>query len=73
MIDRLVNKRNSIFQKNGIEIVRYADDFVLMGREITEASIDKMKSVLERMELRLNEEKTKIVEASSIAKGHLKC
>jgi len=63
LVDCLVNKMNSIFQKNGIEIVRYADDFVLMGREITEASIDKLKSVLARMELRLNEEKTKIVEA----------
>ena len=63
LVDRLVNKQNSIFQKNGIEIVRYADDFVLMGREIAEASLDKLKSVLERMELRLNEEKTKIVEA----------
>jgi len=43
--------------------VRYADDFILMGRKMPEASIDKMKTVLERMELRLNEEKTKIVEA----------
>ncbi len=63
LVDRLVNKQNSIFQRNGIEIVRYADDFVLMGRKITEASLDKLKSVLERMELRLNEEKTKTVEA----------
>jgi len=63
LVDRLVNKQNSIFQRNGIEIVRYADDFVLMGRKITETSLDKLKSVLERMELRMNEEKTKIVEA----------
>ena len=67
LIDRLVNKVGSVFQKNGIRIIRYADDFVLIGHHISEALIAKLKSVLGRMELSLNEEKTKIVNAKEEA------
>jgi len=34
-----------------------------MGRQIPEAALEKLKSILDRMELRLNEEKTKLVQA----------
>lgn len=63
LVDRLVNQVNSIFQKYEVEIIRYADDFVLIGKSINKAVIDKLKSVLGRMGLSLNEEKTKIVNA----------
>lgn len=61
LVDRLVNKLNSLFHREGIKIVRYADDFVLLGKRISKNVIDKLKSILERMGLKLNEDKTKIV------------
>ena len=63
LVDRLVNKENSIFHKYGVKIVRFADDFVLIGHEVNKAVLDKLKSVLGRMELVLNGEKTKLVDA----------
>lgn len=71
LIDRLVNKVGSVFQKNGIKIIRYADDFVLIGHQISEAVLAKLFSVLGRMELVLNEEKTKIVKAKEEAFDYL--
>ncbi|WP_211238170.1 reverse transcriptase domain-containing protein [Saccharicrinis fermentans] len=59
--DRIVNNSKSKFSKANIRIVRYADDFVLMGtyyysREIL-AHID---SLMTRMGLTINKEKTTI-------------
>jgi len=59
LLDKAVNKPNSIFQKTGVKIVRYADDFVLMSKELKTESIVKVKELLERMELRINEDKTR--------------
>lgn len=61
LVDKIVNKAGSVFGQNGIKIVRYADDFVLMGKQIPDTAIKYLKKVLERMELRLNEEKTKVL------------
>lgn len=58
LIDRIVNNPKSLFSRSGIKIVRYADDFILMGRRITEEAIEKLKELLGRMELILNEDKT---------------
>lgn len=63
LVDHLVNKVNSIFHKYGVKMVRFADDFVLIGQEVNKAVLDKLKSVLGRMELILNGEKTKLVDA----------
>jgi len=63
LVDRLVNKVGSIFQQNGVKIVRYADDFVLIGHAISKTVLEKLYSVLGRMGLILNGEKTKLVEA----------
>lgn len=63
LVDKIVNKAESIFGQNGIKIVRYADDFVLMGKQIPEQAINYLKKILERMELTLNEEKTKVLNA----------
>ncbi len=49
--------------KTGINIIRYADDFVLMGRTLTEKSIDNLKTLIDRMGLRLNEAKTRKINA----------
>ena len=63
LIDRIVNNARSLFRKNGVRIVRYADDFVLMGKTIPEEVIEKLKTLLNRMGLKLNESKTRQIEA----------
>ena len=49
LVDKLVNNTQDIFYKSGIKIVRYADDFVLMGKVITEKAMEKLRSILSRM------------------------
>jgi RNA-directed DNA polymerase len=63
LLDKIVNLPTSIFRRLKIVMVRYADDFVLMGKQLKEEAINKLKQVLERMELRLNEEKSKQINA----------
>ena len=65
LIDRIVNHAQSIFSKQGIKIVRYADDFVLMGRKISEEVIARLKHLLDRMGLTLNAAKTRQIDARS--------
>jgi group II intron reverse transcriptase/maturase len=62
LLDRIVNNAQSLFCKYGVRIVRYADDFVLMGKELPEEVIDKLKSLLHRMGLSLNEGKTRKID-----------
>lgn len=63
LVDRIVGNTNSVFQQAGIKIVRYADDFILMGKKITQEATDKLREILSRMELVLNETKTHEVKA----------
>ena len=63
LIDRAVNKPNGIFKMTGVKIVRYADDFVLMSKELKEEALGKLKELLTRMELTLNEDKTRKINA----------
>ena len=63
LLDRIVNNTQSLFSKHGVRIVRYADDFVLMGNKLPEEVIDKLKSLLHRMGLSLNEGKTRKIDA----------
>jgi len=63
LLDRIINHTKSMFSRNGIKIVRYADDFVLMGKQIGPQIKEQLKSLLKRMGLSLNEEKTRTVEA----------
>jgi group II intron reverse transcriptase/maturase len=44
-------------------LVRYADDFVIVMRGGMKATEQKVKQVLARMELKLNEEKSRVVDA----------
>jgi RNA-directed DNA polymerase len=59
LLDRIVSNTKSLFHKCGIKIVRYADDFVLMGTTIPDEVMKKLKTLLERMGLVLNEDKTR--------------
>jgi RNA-directed DNA polymerase len=63
MLDRIVNNARSLFYKYGVKIVRYADDFVLMGRTLSVEITDRLKSLLDRMGLMINESKTRQIDA----------
>jgi len=63
LLDRIINDPRKLFGKYGVGIVRYADDFVLMGKKIPEELIMKLKSLLQRMGLTLNERKTRQIDA----------
>lgn len=63
LVDRIVNNPRNLFSQYGIKIVRYADDFVLMGKELPDVAIEKLQSLLNRMGLTINEEKTHKIEA----------
>lgn len=63
LLDRIVNYAGSLFYKNGVKIVRYADDFVLMGRTLPEEITDRLKNLLDRMGLTINESKTRQIDA----------
>jgi len=60
LVDKLVGKDKAFA---GIRIVRYADDFVLMGHKITDAALARLNWLLTKMELMINESKTKLVDA----------
>ena len=63
LLDKAVNKASGIFWICGVEIVRYADDFVLMGKKIPEEVIAYLKHMLTRMKLKINEEKSRMLNA----------
>ena len=63
LLDRIVNNAQSIFNKSGVQIIRYADDFLLMGKTIPGEVTDKLKSLLLRMGLKINESKTRQINA----------
>ena len=54
LLDRIVNKPNGYFAKRGVNMIRYADDFILMSRHINQEVIIKAHSYLERMGLIIN-------------------
>ncbi|WP_017730590.1 group II intron reverse transcriptase/maturase [Nafulsella turpanensis] len=65
IFDRIVSNPQGKFAKANIRIVRYADDFVLMGTQRYSGEIRRyIDSLMNRMGLRLNKEKTKILHAN---------
>jgi RNA-directed DNA polymerase len=60
LVDKLVRDHETF---SGVEIVRYADDFVLMGKKIGEDVMYALTYLLNRMGLSLNEEKTRKIQA----------
>jgi RNA-directed DNA polymerase len=63
LFDRNVENLKGIFAKEGIKLVRYADDFVLLGRQISEKVKQKVSYLLDRLGLKLNTDKTKVLNA----------
>ena len=62
LLDRIWERR-CLPRLYGAQMVRYADDFVILCKWKTDASIQMVKMVLDRCELRLNDKKTKVVNA----------
>ncbi|MDP2751829.1 MAG: group II intron reverse transcriptase/maturase [Rhodocyclaceae bacterium] len=62
ILDRIW-QRHELGKKLQATLVRYADDFVVLCRGDTQKPLDYIKWILERLELTLNETKTKIVDA----------
>lgn len=63
LLDRIVNKPDGYFSNEGVKMVRYADDFILMSKHIKQEVIDKLHTYLERMGLIINNEKSKQIKA----------
>lgn len=63
LLDKSVNNPKGEFAKLGVKIVRYADDWVIMGRNISTEIQIKIEKILKRMKLKLNEEKSHILDA----------
>jgi RNA-directed DNA polymerase len=63
LLDRIVNNPTSLFWKHGIRMVRYADDFVLMGKTLPAEITERLKILLNRMGLTINETKTRQIDA----------
>lgn len=63
LLDKAVNKNGGVFKRNGVKIVRYADDFVLMASRLPQESLDHMNWMFGRMKLKINEEKSKLINA----------
>jgi len=63
LLDRIVNSTGGLFKRLGIVMVRYADDFVLLGKTLEKAALEKLKELLARMGLTLNEQKSSQINA----------
>lgn len=63
LLDRIVNRPEGYFDKQGIKMIRYADDFILMSKHIGQEAIMRLHNYLERMGLVINTEKSKEVKA----------
>jgi hypothetical protein len=61
LFDRNVEKEGSLFAKEGVKIVRFADDFVMMAKTISETVKEKVISLMARLDLTINLEKTHIL------------
>ncbi|MEA2043045.1 MAG: group II intron reverse transcriptase/maturase, partial [Bacteroidota bacterium] len=63
LLDRIISKEGGFYFKRGIKIVRYADDFVIMGRYLDSEVVKRIISLLTRMGLTLNDEKSSMIDA----------
>jgi RNA-directed DNA polymerase len=63
LIDKIVGDPKGYYAEAGIRMIRYADDFILMGRHIEQEAILRLHHYLQRMGLTINAEKSKQVDA----------
>ena len=58
-----MNREDGIFSQYGIKIIRYADDWVLMAKRMPQRVLDYLNKLLKSMKLKLNEDKSKVINA----------
>ena len=63
LVDKAVKRKDGVFHKYKIDIVRYADDFILMGYRMPSECLLKLHAILKRMELTVNTDKTHLLNA----------
>ena len=63
LLDRIW-QRHELARKLQAKLVRYADDFVVLCRKDVVTPLATIRCILEKLELNLNESKTKIVDAN---------
>lgn len=63
LLDRIVNNPRGKFSKEGIAMIRYADDFILISRHIRQEMLIRLHHYIDRMGLMINKEKSKLVNA----------
>jgi len=63
LIDKIVANPQGYYAMRGIRMIRYADDFILMGRHIQQEAMLRLHHYLQRMGLTINAEKSKQVDA----------
>lgn len=63
LLDRIVNKAGGYFARQGIRMIRYADDFILMSKHIGQDSLERLHHYISRMGLTINEDKSRKVKA----------
>lgn len=63
LIDRIVNNPQSQFSREGIRMVRYADDFILKAKGISQSWVALLHRYFDRMGLIINQGKSKLVNA----------
>ena len=62
LLDRIWERWN-LSRRYGAQLVRYADDFVILCKGRVDAPMQTVKMVLDKCDLRINEKKTSIVNA----------
>lgn len=63
LLDRIVSNPKGRYAKAGIKMIRYADDFILMAQRMDGQMVSRVHDILGRMELTINEAKSKVVDA----------
>jgi len=63
LLDRIVNSPKGYYRKRGITMIRYADDFILMSKYMNREAVKKVDRYIERMGLRINTEKSRLINA----------
>lgn len=70
LLDRIW-ERHGLERKYSVRLVRYADDMVLLCAKGTAKPLSMLKHILDRLELTLNETKTKVINAWEESFGFL--
>jgi RNA-directed DNA polymerase len=61
LLDKAVKRRGGVFERAGVRLVRYADDFLLMAKRLNQEVLEYLSGMLGRMKVKLNVEKSRLV------------